>query len=97
MKITDLIAEWREMNYRPTLDELIEVEAEMVAAEKDAARYRWLRDDGDAGNHQIVIARMYWRQNGKDASPGFGEPYLKCEIADYDDTIDAAILKEKAA
>ena len=45
----------------------------------------------DKEHHQIVIARMYWRQDGKDASPGFGEPYLKCEVADYDESIDEAM------
>lgn len=51
------------------------------ALARDAARYRWLRDDGINGDHLLVVARMY---NGE----------LRCEVSDYDADIDKA-MKEK--
>lgn len=50
---------------------------------RDAERWRHLRDgDCDMGDHHLVLARMYTGNNG--------EPELRCEVADYDEAIDAA-------
>lgn len=61
--------------------------AELEACRKDAERYRWLRDNGDAGDHDLVVARMY----------AINEiPELRCEVASYDEAIDAAMQEANA-
>ena len=65
-------------------DKRAELKQEVEALRKDAARYRYLRDDISAGKVDLCIVQKDWR--------GGDIQWLSLEQADY--KIDAAMRKE---
>ena len=68
--------------FREAADALTAQAREIEALRADAERYRWLRDDADAGDHTIALMRLK------------GE-VVWCGVCDYDQAIDAALASGK--
>lgn len=63
--------EWERKGYLALADERDALRTRAEAAEKDAARYRWLMDAGSSNSPLARANRVYARWNGEDGADGF--------------------------
>jgi len=68
-------------------EEIADLKAKLAAAEKDAERYRWLRDDAYHSDPENGCAWAVFGSHHGDAVP--------CHGTELDEAVDAAIAKEK--